>query len=336
MELLVHLILNPADHRLLGLHRLHVVEVEPGAAEHHIQKALLKLVVQTRLLQAALGLYKGLGKGHGVPVVALLEAAARLHPVVGQILVQHRDAPGLGQGLTDKGHVVGAGDLLVGDVVLLHKGAAEQLVPRPVLEVVEEVVLHLSGGEHRLLGATVQAQAPGHVRDDPGAHVVLLGPEHQHVRSVLVHTGGTLLQHGGVKVVVRVQEGQVLALGLLDALVAGRSGVGVGLGEHLHPGIPLLILPENLQGAVGGAIVHTDDLNVIQSLSQYTVQAGAQVLLHVVYRDNHRNLRFHFFFLHSFSSSHDVSGASPHILLKNPTDCEQSKTVSFFPLYPPR
>ena len=56
-------------------------------------------------------------------------------------------------------------------------------------------------------------------------------------------------------------------------------------------GVLLRILLQNGRGCVGGAVVHTDDLQVGEGLPRHAVQALPQMGLDVVDWDDHGNLR---------------------------------------------
>ncbi len=96
--------------------------------------------------------------------------------------------------------------------------------------------------------------------------------------------------HGFVKIIVGIQEGQVIPPGLVQADVPGSPGIqSAEAGENMQPGIPGSIGFQNGQGAVRGFGIHAEDLDLLQGLAQDAVQTLGQIGFPIINRYDHRN-----------------------------------------------
>ena len=113
---------------------------------------------------------------------------------------------------------------------------------------------------------------------------------HHHVAAALL--GGAYHQAGAVggDPVVAVHKLQVLAPGLLHAQVPRVGHAAVFLVDHPYPPVLPGIAVADGRGAVGGAVVHQQQLKVRIFLAQDAVHAPAQIFLRIVHRhdDAHR------------------------------------------------
>ena len=90
-----------------------------------------------------------------------------------------------------------------------------------------------------------------------------------------------VLQGLGIKEVVRLEDGDVFALRGLKTLVHGVAVAAVGLVDDLEAGVLLHEGVDDAKGAVGGAIVDADDLDVLKRLRPGRLKALLKVLLDV-------------------------------------------------------
>ena len=86
--------------------------------------------------------------------------------------------------------------------------------------------------------------------------------------------------------VVGVDEHQVLAAGRLRPSVAGRAQARVGLPDDLDPPIPADVRLHDVDAPVRRSVVDQDDLELRVGLRDEAVEAGRQIALHTVDRDD--------------------------------------------------
>ena len=109
-----------------------------------------------------------------------------------------------------------------------------------------------------------------------------------------IHHGRTLEHapvHGGIDPVIRLDDGNPLAMGHLQATVARGAIALVGLVHHHNARIARLKFTKNAEGAVLGSIIQTDDLQLTMCLGADAIQALGQVLLHVAHGNDDGNER---------------------------------------------
>ena len=90
--------------------------------------------------------------------------------------------------------------------------------------------------------------------------------------------------------IVGVQQGDVFARGLGDAVVAGHADPGVGLCDEPHERRG--DLPHDLRASVGRSVVHDDDLQGRIALRQRRTHGGGDFALLVVEGYDDRNRGF--------------------------------------------
>jgi len=59
--------------------------------------------------------------------------------------------------------------------------------------------------------------------------------------------------------IIVIEESDIVAGGVIDAIVAGTAAAGVGLFDQRYFGIQA---SDDLQRVVGGAVINNDDLNI--------------------------------------------------------------------------
>lgn len=111
--------------------------------------------------------------------------------------------------------VVRPPEFLEPQLVAPHEVGPKQLVPRRRVECGEDVVAHLTAGEHIAVGGkALGPQHPVRAGDLPG-HVVVDDELAGHDIGIRRDSPGVkLFQHGGKKVVIRIEEREVFALRL--------------------------------------------------------------------------------------------------------------------------
>ena len=139
------------------------------------------------------------------------------------------------------------------------------------------------------------------IRDDPALRGAL-GGEHPVVADdgesrAVDAAAGELFDHRGdfgqktrLPRIVGVQQGDVFARGLGDAVVAGHADPGVGLCDEPHERRG--DLPHDLRTAVGRPVVHDDDLRGRVTLCQCRTHGGGDFALLVVEGYDDRNRGF--------------------------------------------
>ena len=105
-----------------------------------------------------------------------------------------------------------------------------------------------------------------------------------------------MTQRSRVDGVIRIEKQHQFPLRLPDAPVAGGGYAAVGLMDGPNAGILSSQLITNRPGAVGGTIVHQQYLIILQSCRPDALDAGRQMGLTVIYRDN--KAVFHHFTSH--------------------------------------
>ena len=97
--------------------------------------------------------------------------------------------------------------------------------------------------------------------------------------------------HSRVDPVVRLDDGNPLAAGHLQASVARGAIALVGLVDHNHARIACLELAQDRERAILRAIVQADDLKLAVRLGKNAFQALDEVLLHVAHGNDDGNER---------------------------------------------
>ena len=208
---------------------------------------------------------------------------------------------------------------LEGDGVVQHHLPAEQVAHNEAVEdALSEVQPLAQQGLDNALPQLLRAVDPG--GEGPG--VVLrpsVGPEQAvpapgGVRPGPGQRGVQGLQGVGQNIVVRVAEGQILPLGGGDAVVAGAAHPTVLLVDHPHPAVLRGGLVAEDPAAVGGAVVHQDQLQIPEGLAQDGVDAGFEQGFRLVDRydygnDGHGSAPFWISSLESAPTASDAAGA---------------------------
>jgi hypothetical protein len=91
--------------------------------------------------------------------------------------------------------------------------------------------------------------------------------------------------------VVRIQEVDIFSRSGQNACISGGTCILMVLGQDPESGIRLGIGAKDLHGAVGRAVVHTNDLQIGKGGCQYRIQTFFKVGLQIVDRNAYRDLR---------------------------------------------
>ena len=91
--------------------------------------------------------------------------------------------------------------------------------------------------------------------------------------------------------VVGLKDAHVLAARHLQAAVHRVAVAAVGLVDHLYTGVALHVLADDIWRAIGGAVVDTDYLDVLERLRHGGIEALAQVAFDIANGDKQRNFR---------------------------------------------
>ena len=103
--------------------------------------------------------------------------------------------------------------------------------------------------------------------------------------------GNQLLERVLKHKVIGLQNAHVLAAGHLQATVHRVAVAAVGLIDHLYAGVTLHVLADDIWRAIGGAVVDTDDLDVLKRLRHGGIEAFAQIALDIADGYKQRNFR---------------------------------------------
>ena len=94
------------------------------------------------------------------------------------------------------------------------------------------------------------------------------------------------------KPVVGIEHTDIVTLGTLQSFVAGmRLTTVLRQGNHFDTGITGCILLEQAQRAIGRTIIDTDDLNILERLSQQRVETLRKESLSIIDGNKNTNLR---------------------------------------------
>ena len=107
--------------------------------------------------------------------------------------------------------------------------------------------------------------------------------EAHQIQLTVLHGLHGLFKGLGQQHVIRVHKGDVTAFGRLDARVPGRCRALVGLSQHPHPLVLAGELGAQIGGAVGGTVVHQNQLEPGKALVQHTLHAFFKIFLPVVH-----------------------------------------------------
>lgn len=108
---------------------------------------------------------------------------------------------------------------------------------------------------------------------------------------LLLGAAAHVLKSIRVKEVIRLEDRDVLAAGHLKALVHRVAIAAVGLVYDLEAGVAIDIGVDDVERAVGRAVVDADDLDVLEGLHACGLQALVQVPLDVADGDEDRDKR---------------------------------------------
>ena len=95
----------------------------------------------------------------------------------------------------------------------------------------------------------------------------------QNVKVLLLGAAAHVLKSIRVKEVIRLEDRDVLAAGHLKALVHRVAIAAVGLVYDLEAGVAIDIGVDDVERAVGRAVVDADDLDVLEGLHACGLQA---------------------------------------------------------------
>ena len=96
-------------------------------------------------------------------------------------------------------------------------------------------------------------------------------------------------EHAALDPVVRLEDGEPIARGLVDAAVDGRAVAAVGLVDDADARVVRRVRPHDGGRPVRRPVVHADDLEEGEALLLERGERLVEVLLHVVDGDDHRD-----------------------------------------------
>ena len=166
----------------------------------------------------------------------------------------------------------------IAEPVLLNKGALVQLVPRPTHKGGEDKILDFFGREGVCLGELVLLHGPLRLELFSGLVVEVGRPAHNDIGLRVYGARIHGFKHGEAVDIVRIEHTDVIARGVVEAVVARSTRSAVFLVDYINARILRSRFGENVWGGVGGAVVHADELKVYERL----IEDGAECLLQAV------------------------------------------------------
>ena len=118
-----------------------------------------------------------------------------------------------------------------------------------------------------------------------------VAPEAHHVSIVGLHLGDSHSVCLRLYKVVRVQEGHILARGMVQTRIAGGAESGVLLVYHLDPRVLCRISVAHRGTSVGRLVVDQNHLDIPEGLPQQRPHTAIQIALRLVDRHYHRQPR---------------------------------------------
>jgi hypothetical protein len=244
------------------------LEVADAQAQRQLRERPFHPIPEADVLQG--GTHR-LHRAHELQRVLMdrrLQAGAVRDAIVDEVTVEARDATREGQRHVREVGVVRAPELLELQPVRADEVRAEQLVPRGRVEGLEQPIPRRGRREPALVRQHLQPQHPVGLGDLPG-HVVV----HEELAGHDVRGRGDglapeLLQHRGEEVVIRVEEGEIVAGRLGQRQVPSRARRSAsGALEDPGPRLRGREVGQNRGGRVGGAVVHQEQLEVGDALA---------------------------------------------------------------------
>lgn len=240
-------------------------------------------------------------KRHGIEAGVLLVAAQEAFYLV----VFIADAPGLASAVDGRGFVVAA---------IVQKSAVQKegsVGASQRFEVEGYVLIRCPGGGQKAYVLRIEPGTAKKVRPDVGSlkedarpfsrhkqrfcvfgrnHVVDRGFPAPIVVEIALHHIDVVFfcsvverfEHIRVGPVVGLHNADVFSGGGVEGLVHAVAVAGVWLVDDADAGIAGGVLPQNVGGGVGGAVIYADDLHVRQRLVHHGIQTLAEVLLHII------------------------------------------------------
>ena len=282
LQLVEDLVMEHVEDGPLCFQVLQRTQVVQAAGQGQVHIAAPQLVQNAQLHQLVMPGQIGGVEAQGVLLFRALQVVGKAHPVVDQLLVQGDDALCHSQRGVGKEQVVGILQRLELQPGVQHELAAEHLGPGAGGGDAVQVVGAVLVAEGLLLGGGKGIQQPLGLLVFPGHVVIVPGTVEHDVGFVeLRHEVGVLRQIHREEV-VGIQEDHIFALCVGKAQIPGRTGEFILLGEDLHPLVLGGVAVQNFQRAVGGTVIHTEDLNMLHGLVQQGIQILFQIFLHVI------------------------------------------------------
>ena len=134
--------------------------------------------------------------------------------------------------------------------------------------------------------------------DDPKQLTALAGRGPIQIKVALYHIGmlsiglgDQLLERILKHKVVGLKNAHVLTARHLQTAVHRVAVAAVGFVDHLYTGVALHVLADDIRRAIGGTVIDTDDLDVLERLRHGGIEALAQIALDIANGDKQRNFR---------------------------------------------
>ena len=231
----------------------------------------------------------GVRRHLGHPVDSRTEVAALVLAVMVAGRVVDGDSLRQGKRRRDEREIVDPRLLLEPDSKVPHEGAPEEPAAHLRAQRREEPFTEKIRGESPGQAQRLAVDRP-HAIFVAGRIVEVAHAREGDVRRRRLRHPVQRAKRAAVEPVVCIAEEQILAARFVKPSVPRGSGTPVRRREVSQARIPRRIFREHLRGAVGGAVVDADDLDVLQRLPEDGIKAFAEMPLGVVDGDDDRDM----------------------------------------------
>ena len=195
--------------------------------------------------------------------IGALAVSCDAYPVIDQKLLHSRDFLRIYQGRAGEEKVVRPADFLKFQFLLLHKGAAEHLVPGPVVEGVENVIREVMIVEDLFFRKVLFPHGRVFIGKKlkifvPAAHLA-----DREICLCLIQSFRLLFEKARLKEIIGIEEGEILSLRRLHAMVSGRSAAGIFLLQQVKTAVLFHIFADDFHRIVCGTVIHAKHLKIL-------------------------------------------------------------------------